>query len=87
MVQQPRKARTPREKPTHSQAQVRVQVPRDDAPMAYELTWDEVVALAEQSGWTVRTDSTWGWCEKGHCLLRNGQDEMKGIPVLFYQNW
>jgi hypothetical protein len=79
--------RPPKPEPTHSQAQQLVQVPKADVEMAYELRWDQVLDLAQQHGWRVRVDREWGWCEKGHTLLRNGTDEMKGIPVVFYQNW
>jgi hypothetical protein len=66
---------------------VMVEVPKADLGLAQELTWGEVLDLAAQSGWRVRTETAWTWCAKDHALLREGSDEMKTIPVLLFQNW
>jgi hypothetical protein len=66
---------------------VQIEVPRDDVGLVNELSWAEALDLAAESKWTVRTDSAWGWCAKDHALFREGDDEMKTIPVLLYQNY
>lgn len=67
--------------------QTLVQVPSACVRDACTMTWPELVAYAPSVGWRVRSDtSDYRWCEKGHALLRQGRDEMKGIPVLLYDN-
>lgn len=64
-----------------------VQVPRACLPDALTLSWPELESHAPSVGWVVKNTAAFSWCAKDHALLREGRDELKGIPMLFYQNW
>jgi hypothetical protein len=66
---------------------LQVEVPRDLLQEAAQLSWADVVAMASSAGWRTKTTEDHLWCAKDHALLREGYDEMRGIPVLLFQNW
>jgi hypothetical protein len=82
-------ARTSREHkpPKDFKAVPLVEVPQATLLETAQLAWPEVLAMAEAAGWRVETRSDYLWCAPKHALLREGYDEMRGIPVLLYQNW
>jgi hypothetical protein len=67
--------------------EVKVEVPRAALADAAQCSWTDLLAMAEAAGWRVQTTDTYLWCADDHALLREGLDEMKGIPVLHYQRW
>lgn len=68
-------------------AETMVEVPSACVLDASTMSWEELVTYAPSVGWRVRHDtSEFRWCAPGHALLRQGRDEMKGIPVLLYDN-
>lgn len=62
-----------------------VQVPKADLVAATQMSWGALVTHARTVGWVIRDSADFSWCEKGCVLLRNGRDEMEGLPVLFYE--
>jgi len=73
--------------PDSDSAKVLVEVPRAAVPDAMTLPWAEVLTSAAQLGWVVKKDASHFWCRPDHALLREGSDEMRGIPVLYHQRW
>ena len=64
-----------------------VEVPRAALQEAGQLAWPELREMAASAGWRVLHRSDYLWCSKDHALLREGFGEMRGIPVLLFQNW
>jgi hypothetical protein len=64
-----------------------IEVPRAALPDVLAQTWDGVVAEAAQAGWVSKTSDRFDWCRPDHALVREGSDEMKGLPCLYYQRW
>jgi len=64
-----------------------IEVPRAALMEAATMSWPDPVAMAAGAGWRCETTEATGWCRRDHALLRQGLDEMRGIPVLLYQNW
>jgi hypothetical protein len=68
-------------------AKVVIEVPRAALPDVMTLAWDAVQAQAARAGWRVQRTEAFDWCKADHALVREGSDEMRGIPVLYYQRW
>jgi hypothetical protein len=81
------KARAPRAGPKVYAKQLVIEVPKAMLEEAAQQAWPDLVTLAEGAGWRVRDTDDYLWCSKDHALLRQGTDEMRGIPVLLFQNW
>jgi len=64
-----------------------VEVPRAALPEALTLTWDGLVAQAASAGWVAKVSDRFDWCKAEHALVREGTDEMAGLPCLYYQRW
>jgi hypothetical protein len=62
-----------------------VQVPKAEVLAATQMTWSDLLKHAHAHGWEVRETTDFEWCAKGHTLLREGRDEMEGLPVLLYE--
>lgn len=64
-----------------------IEVPRDAIERAGNHDWADLIVTAKKEGWRVQDTPNFSWCRPGHALLREGRDEMRGIPVVHYQNW
>ena len=67
--------------------EVKVEVQRAALADAAQCSWTDLLAMAEAAGWRTETSDSYAWCKPDHALLREGLDEMRGIPVLHYQRW
>ena len=64
-----------------------IEVPKAMLQEAAQQSWDDLVAMAQAAGWRTRDTDDYLWCSKDMALLREGHDEMRGLPVLLFQNW
>jgi hypothetical protein len=62
-----------------------VQVPKDEVVAATQMSWRDLLKHAHAVGWVVRDSADFSWCAKGHTLLREGREELEGLPVLLYE--
>ena len=85
----PRKLPKTEPKPKVYAQSLLIEVPRAMLQEAAQQGWDDLVAMAEAAGWRTKDTNVdnYQWCAKEHALLREGSDEMRGIPVLLFQNF
>jgi hypothetical protein len=79
--------RTPYKPKPEERREVKVEVPKAALADAAQSSWADLLAMAEAAGWRIETSDSYAWCKPDHALLREGLDEMRGIPVLHYQRW
>lgn len=73
--------------PTDPRVKTLIEIPRAALADALTLPWATLVQQAPSVGWTVKASNDHRWCAKDHALVREGCDEMRGIPVVYFEHW
>jgi hypothetical protein len=65
----------------------KVEVPRAALMDAASCSWPDLLAMAEAAGWRIESNADEYWGAVEHAIFREGDDRLRGFPVLHLQKW